>query len=186
MAGFCVVILPFLLFGMAAVTVTVVLAAVLALDWGIFLAVIMGKERKRQIKYGRKPVAQTFMMIYGIVLAAVPVSITAFLFLGSEDVGETLLGIAGIAIPFLGFSIPAVIIGYILCQVFMLIAGISLISIGRAEQKRLQKRGKKHIIHILMIVYGIIITAIPLCTALLFGGGTWLINMLSEQAVFLM
>ncbi|MBR4112896.1 MAG: hypothetical protein IKK53_07675 [Ruminiclostridium sp.] len=186
MAGFWVVMLPFLLMGMAAVTFAAVAAMVLALDWGISLAVIMGKERERQKRYGKKPVAETFMMIYGIVLAAVPTSIIAVLLLGSEDIGETLMGIAGIAIPFVGFSIPMGIAGSVLVQVFMLIAGISCIAIGCAERKRLKRRGEKHIIPVLMIIYGIIITAIPVGTAVFLGGGAWLINMLSEEAVFLM
>lgn len=186
MAGFWVVMLPFIFMGIAAVTVAAVAAMVLALDWGISLAVIMGKERERQKRYGKKPVAETFMMIYGIVLAAVPTSVIALVLLGSEDIGETLMGIAGIAIPFVGFSIPMSMVGAVLAQVFMLIAGISFICIGCAEQKRLQRRGEKHVIPLLMIIYGIVITAIPVCTALFLGGGAWLINMLSEEAVFLM
>ena len=54
MAGFWVVMLPFIFAGIAAVTVTAIIVGVLALDYGISIAVIMNAERKRQKKHGKK------------------------------------------------------------------------------------------------------------------------------------
>ena len=185
MAGFWVVMLPFIFAGIAAITVTAVVVGVIALDWGISLAFIMSSERERQIKYKNRPVAQTIMMIYGILIALIPAGIAGYIIINSENFLDAIAGIAGIAIPFLGFTLPMGAAGIVLFQVFMVIAGLSLAFIGKAERKRLKKLGEKHVVPILMIIYGIIIAAIPICTALFFGGPTWLIGMLSEQAVFL-
>ena len=186
MAGFWVVMLPFIFAGIAAVTVTAIIVGVLALDYGISIAVIMNAERKRQKKYGKKPIVQTFLMIYGILLASIPTSFAAYAAIRSEDFLDAVGLIFSLALPFLGVTLPLGTASIVLFQVFMVVAGISLVFIGRAERKRLAKRGEKRVIHILMIIYGIVIAAIPICTALFLGGMSWLLGLLTEQtAVFM-
>ncbi len=186
MAGFWVVMLPFIFAGIAAVTVTAVIAAILILDFGISIAVIMNVERKRQIKYGNKPIAQTVMMIYGIVIAVIPTSIAAYIAVFTEDFLDGIQLIFSLAIPFLGVTLPLTVGSTVLIPVFMIIAGISIAFIGRAERKRLAKRGEKLFIHTFMIIYGIVIAAIPVCSVLFLCGVSWFLHLLSDQAaVFL-
>ncbi len=182
MAGFWVVMLPFLFLGMAAVTVTAIIVGVLALDYGISIAVIMNVERRKRKKQGKNSIAQTVMMIYGILLATIPTVIAAYIIIDSKGFSEMLELIFMLAVPSLSVTLPLGAVSIVLFQVFMVVAGVSLACIGRAERKRLQKRGEKRIIHIFMIIYGIVIAAIPVCIVLFIKGTAWLFSFLSEQS----
>ena len=185
MAGFAIVILPFILAGIAAAVVMAVAIAVIALDWGISLAVIMNAERKKQKKLGNKPIAQTVMMIYGILLAVIPAGLAAYVIINKDNLSDGVVAVGGILLATTGITVPFSVLCVVLFYVFMVIAGITLIVIGNTERKKLRLRNEKHFVPIFMIVYGIVIAAIPVCTALFLGGTAWYLGLLSEQAVFL-
>lgn len=173
MAGFCIVILPFIFAGMLTVAAVLIALGVFFTACGTTLTVVGFTERKRQAKFGVKNPVHIFMIVYGfLMLSAVAASVFYIIKYGSE--AFTALFMAGI---YSLIGIPAVVI---LAGIFLLVGGISLVVIACKEQKRKFKQGVKNPVHIIIMLYGIIMAAIPIGTVLFWSSAIGLLQLLGE------
>ena len=175
MAGFWIVMMPFVLGGMLTVAAVLIIFGVFLAVCGTTLSVVGIAERKRQAKFGRKNPVHIFMIVYGfLMLLIMAAGIFCIVNYGTEAFSALFL--AGI---YSLIGIPAVVI---LAGVFLLFGGISLVVIACKEQKRKFKQGIKNPVHIIIMIYGIIMAAIPIGTVLFWSSIIGLLKLLIEAS----
>lgn len=175
MAGFWVVMLPFLFAGIAVVTAFLIALGAFLTVCGVTMLIIGILERRRQAKHGIRNPVHIFMIVYGILML---LTVSAGIFIVVTQGTSVFQGLFLTAIYSL-LGIPTILV---LIGVFLLLGGISLVVIGYKERKRQLKWGKKNPVHIIIMIYGVIMAATPIATVIGWSAFIGILTFIAEHA----